>query len=93
MTVTTDGTAVPNTTVKEDIRLTQKVILYAFNYEHEFVLKAFAHTGLADHFQSKFSGYYDKYGNGETAFIHLWQAMTPDHRLTLANYIDNTFKG
>ena len=36
---------------------TNKVITYAFNYEHNFLLKAFK-SSLGEHLQNKFNNYY-----------------------------------
>lgn len=93
MKLNANGVLIPDTLMKEEVTLTSKVITYAFNYKHNFILEAFAGSTLANHFQSKFSDYYNRFGNGEQAFIHLWMNMTDDHRLTLANYINETFKG
>jgi len=72
--------------------LTRKVILYSFNYEPQFIAKAFAdEPRLAEHFQCKFSAYYNRFGNGEQAFLWLWTSMSHNHQDTLASFIDRTF--
>lgn len=77
----------------EDIKLTHKIIMFMFNYDHAFLLKAMKDTGLAGHFQLKFDSYYTTKGSGERAFLYLWTDMTSNHRVTLANYINLNFKG
>ena len=67
---------------------TNKVITYAFNYEHNFLLKAFK-GHLAEHLQNKFNNYYLRFGNGETAFIWLYMALSNDNKETLEQFIIN----
>ena len=74
--------------------IVSKVIMYAFNYDHKFIAKAFADDeNLANHFQAKFSSFYSRFGNGEQAFLYLYTAMTSDNRATLVEWIDTNFKG
>lgn len=65
---------------------TNKVITYAFNYEHNFLLKAFKGS-LGQHLQNKFNTYYKKFNNGETAFIWLYMALSNDNKETLEQFI------
>ena len=92
MKILADGTPVPNTTMPDDVALTSKVIMYMFNYKHNFLLDAF-NGSTAQHFQSKFDSYYYSLGNGERAFLYLWNDMSTSYRIELSNYINATFKG
>lgn len=94
--LTNTGTATnkKQTVSRPNTDLTNKIILYAFNYERDFLLKAFrGHGSIAQHFQSKFNGYYERFGNGERAFLYLWTDMSNDWRVILAGYINDNFKG
>lgn len=65
---------------------TNKVITYAFNYKYNFLLEAFKGS-LGEHLQNKFNNYYQRFGNGETAFIWLYTSLSNDNKEKLENYI------
>ena len=67
-----------------------KVIMYSFNYEYNFITKAFKNdSNLANHLQAKFTNYYNKFGNGETAFLWLYTSLSGNNKQILVNYILN----
>ncbi len=73
--------------------LVRKVSYFAYNYSYHFLLKAFAHNpNIANHFQSKFSHFYNQAGNGEHAFIRLFTVMNAGYQKTLVDWIDTNFK-
>ena len=65
-----------------------KVIIYSFNYEYNFIENAFDKY-LADHLRNKFSNYCKRFGNSQTAFMYLYTELSSDNRQILINYILN----
>ena len=63
-----------------------KVIMYSFNYDYNFIENAF-NGYLAEHLRSKFSNYCKRFGNSQTAFMHLYTELSSDNRQILINYI------
>ena len=65
-----------------------KVIMYSFNYEYNFIENAFGEY-LVDHLRAKFSNYCKRFGNSQTAFMYLYTDLSSDNKETLINYILN----
>ena len=65
-----------------------KVIMYSFNYEYNFIENAFDKY-LADHLRSKFSNYCKRFGNSQTAFMYLYTDLSSDNKKVLIDYILN----
>jgi hypothetical protein len=63
-----------------------KVIMYSFNYEYNFIENAF-NGYLSEHLRTKFSNYCKKFGNSQTAFMYLYTDLSSDNRQILIDYI------
>ncbi len=74
----------------ENLEITNKVIMYAFNYEQNFCKKAF-NGSLGEHLQNKFSNYYSRFGNGEQSFLWLFTSLSNENKKTLIDFINKTF--
>ncbi len=71
-----------------DFVAVNKVIMYSFNYEYNFIENAFDEY-LADHLRNKFSNYCKRFGNSQTAFMYLYTDLSSDNKQILINYILN----
>ncbi len=71
-----------------DFVAVNKVIMYSFNYEYNFIENAF-NGYLAEHLRTKFSNYCKRLGNSQTAFMYLYTDLSSDNRQILVNYILN----
>ena len=63
-----------------------KVIMYSFNYEYNFIENAF-NGYLSEHLRNKFSNYCKRFGNSQTAFMYLYTELSSDNRQILIDYI------
>ena len=71
-----------------DFVAVNKVIMYSFNYEYNFIENAFGEY-LVDHLRAKFSNYCKRFGNSQTAFMYLYTDLSSDNKQLLINYILN----
>lgn len=71
-----------------DFVAVNKVIMYSFNYEYNFIENAFDKY-LSDHLRAKFSNYCKRFGNSQTAFMYLYTDLSSDNKQLLINYILN----
>jgi len=71
-----------------DFVAVDKVIMYSFNYEYNFIENAFGEY-LVDHLRAKFSNYCKRFGNSQTAFMYLYTDLSSDNKQLLINYILN----
>ena len=71
-----------------DFVAVNKVIMYSFNYEYNFIENAFGEY-LVDHLRAKFSNYCKRFGNSQTAFMYLYTDLSSDNKQVLINYILN----
>ena len=71
-----------------DFVAVNKVIMYSFNYEYNFIENAFGEY-LANHLRSKFSNYCKRFGNSQTAFMYLYTDLSSDNKKVLIDYILN----
>jgi hypothetical protein len=72
--------------ITENFIAVDKVIMYSFNYDYNFIENAF-NGYMADHLRIKFSNYCKRLGNSQTAFMYLYTDLSSDNRQTLINYI------
>lgn len=71
-----------------DFIAVNKVIMYSFNYEYNFIENAFEKY-LAEHLRAKFSNYCKRFGNSQTAFMYLYTDLSSDNKKVLIDYILN----
>ena len=69
-----------------DFYAVDKVIMYSFNYEYNFIENAF-NGHLAEHLRNKFSNYCKRLGNSQNAFMYLYTDLSSDNREILIDYI------
>ena len=69
-----------------------KVIMYSFNYEHQFLENIYS-SSMAKHLRSKFSNLCVRFGNSQTAFMYLYTELDYGNRKLLINHILTNFKG
>jgi len=72
-----------------DFIAVNKVIMYSFNYEYNFIENAFGEY-LGDHLRAKFSNYCKRFGNSQTAFMYLYTDLSSDNKKVLIDYILNS---
>ncbi len=66
---------------------------FSMNYDHDFIEECWKDDKhMAEHFRSKFTGYYKEYGCMGVMFA-FYCGMSESHQQTLETYILNTFKG
>ena len=66
--------------------LTNKVIMYGFNFEHNFIQNVWF-GNIANHLQSKFSNIYKAKGS-DAAFFVFFTQLDETNKNILINYID-----
>ena len=66
--------------------LVNKVIMYGFNYENNFIAKIWSNS-IANHLQSKFSSIYDRKG-ASAAFFLFYTELDSTNKEILINYIN-----
>lgn len=73
-------------TSKEMLKAVEDVIMYGFNYEHEFCLKVWGNTNMGKHLNSKFSDIYAKHGASASMFVFFTE-LDNRNRYKLVTYI------
>ena len=68
-----------------------KVIMFGFNYPHGFINKVWDEN-ISNHLQSKFNGFYDKYGS-TAVFNIFYSSLDNENREILTNWILLNYKG
>ena len=78
-----------DTIVKSDLETTNKVMYFAHNYFHNWILEVWHDdTHIANHLQDKWCGYNRSNDKGGTAnFFKLYMNLSDDHRTTLIQWI------
>ena len=68
--------------------------LYGFNFEHDFIEKAFAKEGasMIKHLQNKFEEAYERVGC-HGAFFFFWAMLDDRNKRTLEDYVMDNYKG
>jgi hypothetical protein len=79
-------------TQKNNFEVVNKVIIYSFNYEHQFLENIYSNS-MAKHLRSKFSSLCNRFGNSQTAFMYMYTELDYENRKLLINYILTNFKG
>lgn len=69
-----------------------KVIMYSFNFEHNFLLSAFKGS-IANHLQSKFLNLCEIKKDSQSAFMRLYTELDNENRKVLINYILDNYEG
>lgn len=64
----------------------EKFTQFAFNYNHDFIQKAFGDTHIAKHLQAKFDSIYKEHGPKAVMTI-FYQYLDSGNRTVLENYI------
>ena len=83
-----------DTIVKSDLETTNKVMYFAHNYCHNWILEVWHdNTRIANHLQDKWSGYNRSNDKGGTDnFFKLYLNLTDEHRTTLIQWIKANYK-
>ena len=79
-------------TQKNNFEVVNKVIMYSFNYEHQFLENIYSNF-MAKHLRSKFSNLCIRFGNSQTAFMYLYTELDYENRKLLINHILKNYKG
>jgi len=72
--------------------LAHRVIVFSFNYPHNFVALVWGTGTTADHLQSKFMNCYDAHG-ARAVFNSFYMQLDRENQKTLLNWIDANYKG
>ena len=88
-TITNQSKAYQEATAKIDLETTNKVMYFAHNYFHNWILEVWSDdTRIANHLQDKWCGYNRSNDKGGTAnFFKLYMNLSDDHRTTLIQWI------
>jgi hypothetical protein len=70
-----------------------KVIMYSFNFEHEFVLKVWGEGSMGQHLKSKFLNLCERKSNTQSAFMYFYTELDGTNQELLVNYILLTYRG
>lgn len=76
--------------MKNNFKTIDKVIMYSFNYEHQFIENVWPNY-LAKHLREKFSNFCHKYNNTQTGFMYLYTSLSQDNKEMLINHILKTY--
>lgn len=68
--------------------------MYGFNFEHDFIKKAFAGESemMIKHLQNKFDEAYDIAGT-YGAFFYFWSMLDSHYKRVLESYVMDNYKG
>ena len=70
----------------------ENFLYFAYNYPHNFIAKVWADDNrLKEHFEVKFSGYYEKLGS-RSAVVELFFSLDHENRARLLDWVDNNYK-
>lgn len=76
---------------KSPAKLVRDFVLYGYNFESGFIQKVWSGT-LADHLQSKFNDFYNRYGAAQV-FFKFYTELSIENQHKLANYITENYNG
>lgn len=71
-----------------NLKAVDKVIMFGFNYNHNFIEECWGDSNITNHLQSKFLGIYDKVGSN-AVFNIFYSQLDSENKEKLINYILN----
>ena len=76
----------------DNLQAIHKVILFGFNYNHNFIEEAFKGKHTVNHLKSKFINLYEKVGS-KAVFNCFYCELDKENQEILLNYILLNYKG
>jgi hypothetical protein len=70
-----------------------KFVMFAFNYPPNFIADVWSDDpGMAEHLQSKFSGYYDRFGS-DAVMNRFYVELDHENKIKLEEWVINNYNG